>query len=437
MDVVVVGAGMAGLGAALALCDAGHRVTVLEASDRLGGRVLTYRWRGLVAELGGEWIDDGHGEIVALCGRFGLQLRSDKSRQCSIFRGTAVLDTMPEDDWALGMAAAGLSEGAQGAIRRLLGTIAAGAAALIRPSAPADTVAADLDRHSVASWLAEAGAPAEAAEWLAIGVRSDFGVGPEEISLLQLAQCWEEAPPRASSRIIGGNDRLPEAMASALRGEVRLGSAVEAIRASAQGVEVLAGPRRIIADAVVVAVAAGAAGAIRYEPPLPGAQTAALAALGYGRITKRLLPCVARPWSGERSSWWFTDLPSQVLYEPSWGQPGQGGLLTAYTAGTTYPDEGQALADLDAVFPGARTAWAGQSVAKCWGDDPCSGGAYAAFGPGYLTEHGAVLGRAHGRIAFAGEHLSLRNPGYMEGAVRSGQDAARYLLGKYDTPLAR
>jgi len=67
MHVLVIGAGLAGLGAALALSDAGHRVTVLEARDQLGGRVLTYRWRGLAAELGGEWIDDGHARVRALC----------------------------------------------------------------------------------------------------------------------------------------------------------------------------------------------------------------------------------------------------------------------------------------------------------------------------------------------------------------------------------
>ena len=423
---------MAGLAAGMALCDAGHRVTLLEAGSHLGGRVLTHRWRGLVAELGGEWIDDRHTGVLALCQRFGLRLQPDEARQCSIFRGTAVLDTLPEDDWTLGMTAAGLDRAAQSAIRGLLDAIVVGAAALATPGAVARAAAGALDTYSVASWLAEAGAPPEAAEWLAIGVRSDFGVAPEAISLLQLALCREAAAPLASSRIIGGNDMLPQAMAGALRGEIHLGTAVEVLRASAHGVEAVAGARHFTADVAVVATAAYAAARIRYEPLLPEAQTVALDALDYGLITKRLLPCLARPWAGERPSWWFTDLPSQVLYEPSWGQPGHGALLTAYTAGASYPDEAAALADLDAVFPGARAAWAGQSVVKCWGDDPHSRGAYATFGPGYLTEHGVALGRPHGPIAFAGEHLSLRNPGYMEGAVQSGQAAAAYLLDRHN-----
>jgi len=429
MHVLVIGAGLAGLGAALALSDAGQRVTVLEARDRLGGRVLTYRWRGLAAELGGEWIDDGHACLRALCARFDLALQPDDARQCSLFRERVVCDTLPEDDWARGLDRSGLGEPARDAIRQLIDVVARAAAMIPDPTRPEASPVAALDRHSIASWLEERSAPAEARAWLRLGVLSDYGTELEGVSLLQLARGHEAAPPLSSARIAGGNDQLPAAMAGALRGEVYVGAPVEAIRARGAGVTATAGPRIFDADAAVVAVPAASVLRIRFDPPLPPRQRQALRTLPYGHITKRLAPCVAAPWTAERPSWWFTDLDAQVLYEPTHRQSAQLALLTAYTAGARAAtiDEEATLDDLDRVFPGARAAWAGQTVVKRWGDDLYTCGAYAAFGPGYLTRRGPSLGQPHGPIVFAGEHVAPVYTGYMEGAAISGQAAASLL----------
>ena len=442
MRVLVIGAGLAGLGAALALSDAGHRVTVLEARDQLGGRVLTYCWRGLAAELGGEWIDDGHAHMRALCARFDLTLHPDDARQCSLFRGRVVCDTLPEDDWARGLDGSGLGEPARDAIRRLIDVVERAAAMIPDPARPEDSPVAELDRHSIASWLEERGAPAEARAWLRLGVLSDYGTELEDVSLLQLARGHEATPPLTSARIVGGNDQLPAAMAGALRGEVYVGAPVEAIRARG-GVTATVGRRVFDADAAVVAVPAASVLRIRFDPPLPPRQTQALRTLPYGHITKRLAPCVAAPWAAERPTWWFTDLDAQVFYEPThrpsapsapsapFAPFAQLALLTAYTAGARAAtiDEETTLDDLERVFPGARAAWAGQTVVKRWGDDPYTRGAYAAFGPGYLTGLGPSLGQPHGQLVFAGEHVAPVYTGYMEGAVISGQAAASLLQG--------
>lgn len=429
MHVVVAGAGLSGLAAALALRDAGARVTLLDARDRVGGRVLTYRRQGLTAELGAEWIDAGHLTMRALCDRFALSLRPDTAQQCTLIGGVPVADTLPEDDWLRGLDRSGLGAEARQAVADLVGCLDDVARAIPDRTRPWDSPVAALDQLSVAAWLDARAAPPAAHTWVAIGVLSDFGVAPDRLSMLQLACVRETAPPERSYRIAGGNDALPRAMAEALEAEVYLGVAVTALRRDAHGVRVFAGGQRFDADAAVLAVPATAVPRILFDPPLPPDLHAACASLAYGAITKRLVPCDGRPW-GAAVRWWFTDLPSQVLYEATAGQSDRSAVLTAYTAGDRAALLGheEALADLERVFPGAGAVSAGCSVVKRWASDPWTGGAYACPAPGYLTQHGAALGLPLDRVAFAGEHLAPDSSGYMEGAAISGTIAAASIL---------
>jgi monoamine oxidase len=435
VDVVVVGAGLAGLACAHELERAGRRVTVLEARDRPGGRVYTVRRAfdaGQHAEGGGEFIDTKHTVTREYVASFGLELEDLRVQPDARLPGVAYLDERRRP----------LPAVLRPAVREELGRFRRRVEALARPLDPFDPVAkgAALDRRS-AAWLLDrlqlAGTARTAIEHV---LRQRFTVEPDRLSLLFLCQTARRlaGQPRAGMhalRIRGGNDRLPAAFAHGLA-DFRSRTTARSIEQTSGGVRV-GGATEVEARFCVLAVPLPAARElITFSPPLPPTLAAAVEKLRYGYATRTMVQYSRRFWRARHESGTIvTDLTFQDAWEATSGQAGRPGILVASTparAGFLYGSRSASLQhllaadEIDDVYPGSLPLFThGSSIA--WQDELPTGGAVAAFAPGQVTHFWRALRRPAGRIHLAGEHTDSY-AGTMEGALRSGRRVAAALL---------
>ena len=444
-SVLIVGAGLAGLTCAHRLRQAGIAARVFEAQQRVGGRCWSTRTvvPGLVGEHGGELIDTGHLRIRALARELGLELedrlaaeRQEDARDAIILGGrrrtqaaaTAGLDAM----------ASRLEVEAE-----RIGSYRAGAAT---------ASARAFDEQSARDWLdanLSGGSGSLLGRAVSTELTGSFGLDPRELSAITLLQQYTgpDTGPQERFHVRGGNDQIPRMLAAALpERALRVGSAMQGLRPRASGgYDMLLDRYRkpVRADVVVLA------------QPLPALRRADLSAValpdGYRRMinglemgtnAKLLLGLSSRPpafgdWSGDLLS----DDPVLQTWDSSLAQRPKvsRGLLTLFTggaAGRALPGTAahapappalvrDALARLERVAPGISDAVTGEAWLDVWHRDRWAGGSYAAFGPGQMTRFWGLLQRPAGGIVFAGEHTSTRAQGYLEGAVESGERAAR------------
>jgi monoamine oxidase len=239
--VVVAGAGLAGLTAALDLRHAGWHVVVVEARERVGGRVHTLRAPfsdPLHAEAGGESIDDNHDQLLALIARFGLSTErrpSDKLADAvAWYRGrrTKVADFVQARGAAV--------EADYSRFGDAVDKLGAG----IDPEHPERAArAADLDGRNYSAFIADQHLVPEADFLVRVGERALYNAQPAEVSLLFVAQqaaALANVPTNAEEtmRITGGNDQLPAAMADELGDQLRLRSPVTRVEHGRDGVRV-------------------------------------------------------------------------------------------------------------------------------------------------------------------------------------------------------
>jgi monoamine oxidase len=447
-SVIIIGAGLAGLTAALELDKAGWKTTVLEARHRVGGRVFTLRdgFRGgQVAEGGGEFIEDSHQRLLDLVRDFGLTL-DPVTGEGGWMRRLALDGHVgaPGDveDWG---------EDLGPDLEELWSALANLGRHVPDPTQPGTAPeAARLDRHSAADWLHTLRVHPRAMEAFKVRLRSEYLIEPHDFSLLELAR-WgafaysDPGRERRSYRIRGGNDLLPQAMAAALP-DVRLGASVIAIQGREDEVNVVyqvrAALENITADYAVLAVPLGPLKQIDIEPALPPAHQAMLDELAYGAVTKVVVQYQGRFWGdGDWDGSLVTDLPISLTWGATPFQDEGPNLLTVYTGAdfgerfSALDDDDRiaaAIAQVDTVFPGS----AGHVVAArtiAWRNEPYSQGGYLTFGVGQVLPHWGTLRQPVGRLHFAGEHTAV-NQGYMDGAVESGQRVAGEILGAEGRP---
>ena len=442
-DVCVVGAGFAGLAAARALAAAGREVIVVEARDRVGGRV----WNrtadgGTVLSVGGSWLGVGQDRMFALCREHDLDVHEQYAAGDTILR---LGDT---------------NHRYRGLIPRInpatLASIGVALKRLDRMAAqlPLDAPwqarhAVRLDRQTLGGWLADpTHVPTAAARtMLDTTMRLLFCVDPAEVSLLGalvLARggdgfgYYVDTTQTETHLVVGGVPELADRMAAALGDRVLLAQPVRRIGHDHDGVDVETTSSVVHARHVIVTAPPPLVAQIDFDPMLPAA---------HGHLLRRMVPgSMTRVQAVYERAFWrddglvgeivAPDLPVSVTIDQS-DPTGRPGVISGYVFGpeavalARRPQAERRRVCLDSLVaclgPGAadpidylETDWA----AERWS----LGAMIAHFPPGALTSYGPALRAPVGRIHWAGSERATAMHGLMEGAVRSGEAAAAEVL---------
>ena len=426
--VVVVGAGFSGLAAAYELSRAGYEVTVVEARNRIGGRVISFSdlVPGKNVEGGGELVGSNHPAWLAYAKQFGLQFLDVSEEDLEapiILNGKKLTAEQSEQLWE--------------EMEKAFNTIVTDAANVDATQPWTANNAAALDKRTLADWINKLSASPICKAALHAMMMADNGVVSDWQSYLGnlamvkgggLEKYWTESEVY---RCKGGNQQLATKFAAAIGApRIMTRTPVRSIAMTDQLGRVTLGNGTVLeAEHVLLTAPPSVWNKIAMDPILPPALAPQM-----GTNIKYLMSLKSPVWRrSEMGPELLSDGPVSMTWHGTDGQKGAGEALIAFSGGpsadvcrewTATQRDRNYLAELSKVYRGITASFV-RARFMDWPSDPWTKGSYSFPAPGQVTTQGPTLYNGIGRLHFAGEYTCYAFVGFMEGALHSGAAIAK------------
>lgn len=446
-NIVILGAGIAGLNCAYQLKKAGYTATVYEASKRTGGRIFSKKNvldPNLTTELGGEFIDTEHKDMLQLCHEFGLPLLDTLSKEETAFeRDSFYIDGRFYTEAEVIAAFQPYAKRIAADIRSL---------PTVMTFEQHNDTTLYFDSMNIKAYLDSIGMQGFLRTGIEVAYLTEYGLETTEQSAINFLYLFSANTAQGFQifgssderyKVAGGNQQVTNALHNAVKDQVKMEHQLVQIKETAGAYTLYFNNANnstvsIKADIVVCTIPFSVLKDIKLDVALPNWKRAAIQNLGYGTNSKLFLGFKKPVWRQyKHSAYIFSNSAIQTGWDNSALQNSQAAGFTVYQGGDKGIDLGKNMpemqaskfvAQLEQMWPGCAQAYTGKAQRMHWPDYAFSKGSYACYKVGqYTSIRGAEI-KPVGNLFFAGEHCSSYFQGFMNGGAETGRMAANEVI---------